>query len=111
MDIFEQVSTFGQALDKYLDESFDTEIQTVFIYLDKQSSPHVIVTESRQDYDWTKVFTSVHDLNLDIAGKKREVERLQVKIRELEKDKKQIENTLKKIAGFSGNQPNTPQEG
>ena len=92
--------TLGQVLDEYLQDTHTVE--SVYIYHDKQANPHVVLTLSEQDYDYTEVFSWAVDLNAEIEEKQNKITQLNSHIRTLERTKKSVEKAIGLIAKNSG---------
>lgn len=93
--------TLGQALDDYLADTW--AVETVYIYQDKDTEPHVILTISDDSYDWVNVFSEDRNLTLDIEAKKKDIIALRAKIRGLEKEKKSVELSIKRLIKHGAN--------
>lgn len=88
--------TLGQALDDYLSDTYNVE--TVFLYHDRENAePHVIVTASQSEYDYTEVFTVDHNVKEEIEANKKIVASLRQKVNGLKRDQKSIESAIAKL--------------
>lgn len=90
--------TLGEALDEFLKDTFTVE--SVYIYHDQDANPHVVVTVSDVDYDYTDVFSTHHNLNAEVESLKQEVSSQQSKLNSLKREKTSIENAIKKLAKY-----------
>lgn len=93
-----KLKSFGTLLDEYLSEYPGYE--TIVFFHDRDARPHLVVTQGEQSYDFTEIFTECIDLRQEAADKKKEVQSLQSKINGLQREKKSIENAIRKLAQY-----------
>lgn len=84
--------TLGQLIDQYTDGK---SIEALYLYRDKRYNPHIVLTESEQDYDYTEVFSKDIDLSDQVKLKRGEVEALQAKISQLKQAEKEVIKAIK----------------
>jgi septal ring factor EnvC (AmiA/AmiB activator) len=84
--------SLGKLIDKYIDRK---SIECLYLYRDKNQEPHIVLTESESEWEYTEIFSENINLSDDIDKKKKKVKALEEKIRQLERSKKEVEKAIK----------------